>query len=40
MARVIEFHIPQCFKGAGKSAAVEQRGKVIQFPQSQARKSA
>lgn len=40
MARVIEFYVPQSFKGSGKSAPEEQRGKVVEFPQRPHKKSA
>ena len=40
MARVIEFYVPHNFRGSAKNAPAEQRGKVIEFPQSPGRKSA
>ena len=40
MARVIEFYIPQNFKPTARWVPFDQRGKVVEFPSSPARKSA
>ncbi len=40
MARVIEFYVPQVFKPMARWVSLDQRGKVVEFPSTAARKSA
>jgi hypothetical protein len=40
MARVIEFYVPQNFKPTARWVPADQRGKVIEFPSTEVRKSA
>ena len=40
MARVIEFYLPQNFKPTARWVPIDQRGRVIEFPSTPARKSA
>jgi hypothetical protein len=40
MAKVIEFYVPQNFKPTARWVPVDQRGKVIEFPSTEVRKSA
>ena len=40
MANVIEFYVPQNFKATARWVPPDQRGRVVQFPSTAARKSA
>jgi hypothetical protein len=40
MAKVIEFYVPQNFKPTARWVPADQRGKLIEFPSTEVRKSA
>jgi len=40
MARVIEFYVPQNFKAKRQWVPADERGKVVEFPRPEVRKSA
>ena len=40
MAKVIEFYVPQNFKPTARWVPGDQRGKLIEFPSTEVRKSA
>jgi hypothetical protein len=40
MAKVIEFYVPQNFKPTARWVQANQRGKVVEFPSAEVRRSA